>query len=106
MKPNHEGASFEEDVGRRFAGRWLRMVDRAGYTRRAGRAAFAARARSTTLGVGMAEAIDGELDLIAVGAHRTTWKSLAEGRWPAWRKGYRVGIVDLTDGESRRHYTR
>jgi N-acetylglucosamine malate deacetylase 1 len=48
----------------------------------------------------MAEAIDGELDLIAVGAHPDDVEIACGGTLARLaRKGYRVGIVDLTDGE-------
>ena len=48
----------------------------------------------------MAEASDGELDLIAVGAHPDDVEIACGGTLARLvRKGYRVGIVDLTDGE-------
>src|SRR5215207_1365207 len=48
----------------------------------------------------MAEAGDAELDLIAVGAHPDDVEIACGGTLARLaRKGYRVGIVDLTDGE-------
>jgi LmbE family N-acetylglucosaminyl deacetylase len=48
----------------------------------------------------MAEAGDDELDLIAVGAHPDDVEIACGGTLARLaRKGYRVGIVDLTDGE-------
>jgi len=48
----------------------------------------------------MAEAVDTELDLIAVGAHPDDIEIACGGTLARLvRKGYRVGIVDLTDGE-------
>ena len=48
----------------------------------------------------MAEAQDPELDLIAVGAHPDDVEIACGGTLARLaRKGYAVGIVDLTDGE-------
>ena len=48
----------------------------------------------------MAEAVDTELDLIAVGAHPDDVEIACGGTLARLvRKGYNVGIVDLTDGE-------
>jgi len=48
----------------------------------------------------MAEAGDVELDLIAVGAHPDDVEIACGGTLARLsRKGYRVGIIDLTDGE-------
>ena len=48
----------------------------------------------------MPEASDAELDLIAVGAHPDDVEIACGGTLARLaRKGYRVGIVDLTDGE-------
>lgn len=48
----------------------------------------------------MAEAVETELDLIAVGAHPDDIEIACGGTLARLvRKGYRVGIVDLTDGE-------
>ena len=48
----------------------------------------------------MAEAVDVELDLIAVGAHPDDVEIACGGTLARLsRKGYKVGIVDLTDGE-------
>lgn len=48
----------------------------------------------------MAEAVDTELDLIAVGAHPDDVEIACGGTLARLvRKGYSVGIVDLTDGE-------
>src|SRR6516164_1816766 len=52
----------------------------------------------------MAEAGDIELDLIAVGAHPDDVEIACGGTLARLgRKGYRVGIVDLTDGEPTPH---
>jgi N-acetylglucosamine malate deacetylase 1 len=52
----------------------------------------------------MAEANDIELDLIAVGAHPDDVEIACGGTLARLaRKGYRVGIVDLTDGEPTPH---
>jgi LmbE family N-acetylglucosaminyl deacetylase len=48
----------------------------------------------------MAEAVETELDLIAVGAHPDDVEIACGGTLARLvRKGYKVGIVDLTDGE-------
>src|SRR5271155_751162 len=48
----------------------------------------------------MAEALDPELDLLAVGAHPDDVEIACGGTLASLaRKGYAVGIVDLTDGE-------
>src|SRR4051812_27925071 len=48
----------------------------------------------------MSDAGDGELDLIAVGAHPDDVEIACGGTLARLaRKGYKVGIVDLTDGE-------
>jgi LmbE family N-acetylglucosaminyl deacetylase len=52
----------------------------------------------------MAEAGDTELDLIAVGAHPDDVEIACGGTLARLaRRGYRVGIVDLTDGEPTPH---
>lgn len=51
-------------------------------------------------GAGMAEVSETELDLIAVGAHPDDVEIACGGTLAQLvRKGYQVGIVDLTDGE-------
>src|SRR6059058_4863251 len=52
----------------------------------------------------MAELQDPELDLIAVGAHPDDVEIACGGTLARLaRKGYKVGIVDLTDGEPTPH---
>ena len=52
----------------------------------------------------MAESQDRELDLIAVGAHPDDVEIACGGTLARLaRKGYAVGIVDLTDGEPTPH---
>src|ERR1700754_402607 len=54
----------------------------------------------------MAEAGETELDLIAVGAHPDDVEIACGGTLARMaQKGYRVGIVDLTDGEPTPHST-
>jgi LmbE family N-acetylglucosaminyl deacetylase len=54
--------------------------------------------------MGMAESQDPELDLIAVGAHPDDIEIACGGTLARLaRKGYSVGIVDLTDGEPTPH---
>ena len=52
----------------------------------------------------MAESRDPELDLLAVGAHPDDVEIACGGTLASLlRKGYAVGIVDLTDGEPTPH---
>src|SRR5271167_2903591 len=52
----------------------------------------------------MAEGFSGELDLIAVGAHPDDVEIACGGTLARLaRKGYAIGIIDLTDGEPTPH---